>query len=393
MFTSQQTQSHVRDACDACHRRKIRCVASSEGGACHHCQSRGLSCYFLPRHRSGRPRLNQPRYRSGRPRSDQLQLSSPVATDHDAPQILPPYPRVAAHGPGSDIFEGHPHKDAAITLQQQDYRFQDSEQRLRSPSITDNVLLDLPQHSLFQDFTASSQHPFADVSDHGGVFETPLTPLSAKTPTPSWLTPSQGPPDRRTSNEFQNRTFQEYAFSNLLQQFLKLQRHLVAAENISDQVLDDGNIFPSSQRAEMPDSQLLMMLEDVETNCKLTLEICEKGSVVSKPASGQPASPPENIPSLLLDPALISLITAVIFKILQVCNVLLSDAGLKARSISDVLLYKRLDVSITLARIIMSKVEGLALNKLLPWQELSNRAVHIERVFAEKRKKIESNIV
>lgn len=141
----------------------------------------------------------------------------------------------------------------------------------------------------------------------------------------------------------------------------------------------------------MPDSQLQEMLEDVEASCKLILEICEKGATLSKSTPRKAVSLPEKPPSPLLDPASISLITAVIFKALQICNILLSGAGPRARSMVDVLLYKRLDVNITLARIVMSKVEALALNRLLPWQELSNRAVHIERRFADKREKMESN--
>lgn len=90
-----------------------------------------------------------------------------------------------------------------------------------------------------------------------------------------------------------------------------------------------------------------------------------------------------------LDPASLSLIMAIIFKALQVCNVLLSSAGIKARSIADVLRYKRLDVSITLARVVISKVEALVPNRLPQWQELSNMVVHVERQFIQRRDKMD----
>lgn len=407
MFTTQQQpQLHVRNACDACHRRKIRCITARNGGPCHHCQSRGLSCYFLPRYRSGRPRLNPP------PPS-----SSTTTIDHDALAITPPHTAIAEHAPRSDVFEWGPHQDFPVTPEhQQDYGLQDSDQALRSPSITDEVLFELQQHSVFSDFAGSSHshHSFEDMSDHDSVFKPTSTPLSAKIPTTSWSTPPQGPSDRGTPTQFQNKAFQEYAFSNLLQQCTKLQRHLLAAEDLSVQQASDDSggalapLPPPLQRSEMPDSQLQEMLEDVEANCKLILEICEKGAALSSkfkssttppgqagssslPVEKQPPLPSSSSSPLLLDPASTSLIAAVIFKVLQLCNVLLSGAGLRARSMTDVLLYKRLDVNITLARIVMSKVEALALHRLLPWQELSNRAVYIERRFAEKREKMESN--
>ncbi|KAI0429013.1 hypothetical protein F5Y09DRAFT_357271 [Xylaria sp. FL1042] len=374
--------SAVRNACDPCHRRKIRCTTSRNGGPCLHCKSRGLSCYFLPQYRSGRPRLNAP------------PPSSAVAIDHDALALTPPYTAVAGHGRGSDASERRPHQDFLVTPEhQQDYGLHDSDQTLKSPSITDDVLLELQQYSIFPDFAGSSlsHRSFPDISDHDSVFETTSTPLSAKIPITPWSTPSQNPTDGGTSTEFQSKAFQEDAFFNLLQQCLKLQRHLLAVEDLSAQVSDNGSTLPLCQRADMPDSQMQEMLEDVEANYKLILEICEKGVTLPKSPPGQAVSLPEKPPSQLLDPALISLITAVIFKALQICNIVLSGAGVRARSMADVLLYKRLDVNITLARIVMSKVEALALKRMLPWQELSNRTVHVERRFAEKREKLKSN--
>lgn len=46
----------VRDACQNCHRRKIRCHLIPGNSSCQHCSSNGTACLFAPRARAGRPR-------------------------------------------------------------------------------------------------------------------------------------------------------------------------------------------------------------------------------------------------------------------------------------------------------------------------------------------------
>ncbi|KAJ5358485.1 uncharacterized protein N7496_010898 [Penicillium cataractarum] len=70
-------QSKVRSACEECHERKIRCLLPSEGGACQACLTSKRQCYFLPRHKAGRPR------RGNRP------LSSLPASRHTTPAPIP----------------------------------------------------------------------------------------------------------------------------------------------------------------------------------------------------------------------------------------------------------------------------------------------------------------
>jgi hypothetical protein len=45
----------VRDACEECHSRKIKCQ-TTKAGACRACQNNGRLCFFLPRNKSGRPK-------------------------------------------------------------------------------------------------------------------------------------------------------------------------------------------------------------------------------------------------------------------------------------------------------------------------------------------------
>lgn len=48
----------IRQACDACHYKKIRCLRSLEegNGPCHKCNRDGLQCVFSPALKTGRPR-------------------------------------------------------------------------------------------------------------------------------------------------------------------------------------------------------------------------------------------------------------------------------------------------------------------------------------------------
>lgn len=46
----------VRGACEYCHHRKIRCIVNPSSPSCHNCLATGVTCFFAPRLKSGRPR-------------------------------------------------------------------------------------------------------------------------------------------------------------------------------------------------------------------------------------------------------------------------------------------------------------------------------------------------
>ena len=50
---------NIRNACEECHNRKIRCGIPTEGGPCQNCHNNGRLCFFLPRNKSGRSKYNQ----------------------------------------------------------------------------------------------------------------------------------------------------------------------------------------------------------------------------------------------------------------------------------------------------------------------------------------------
>lgn len=52
------TGPQVRNACEECHSRKIKCHPTEDGG-CRSCQNTGRLCFFLPRNKSGRPKVGE----------------------------------------------------------------------------------------------------------------------------------------------------------------------------------------------------------------------------------------------------------------------------------------------------------------------------------------------
>ncbi|KAK0118208.1 hypothetical protein ONS95_012512 [Cadophora gregata] len=56
-----------RDACEVCHRRKVRCVLEPDSRACQLCTTNGLPCIFAPRSKPGRPRRENSNVSIARP--------------------------------------------------------------------------------------------------------------------------------------------------------------------------------------------------------------------------------------------------------------------------------------------------------------------------------------
>ena len=52
-------QNKARGACEACHKRKIKCHLPAQGSNCQACQTSGRHCIFGPRNLGGRPRKLQ----------------------------------------------------------------------------------------------------------------------------------------------------------------------------------------------------------------------------------------------------------------------------------------------------------------------------------------------
>ena len=81
-----QAQKH-RDACDACHYRKIRCPFSGPG-ACSNCQSFGRVCAFSPRDEMGRPKKSTAKKGRQASKKKPTAKSSPPTKQDDPDQPL-----------------------------------------------------------------------------------------------------------------------------------------------------------------------------------------------------------------------------------------------------------------------------------------------------------------
>ncbi|KAI4101560.1 MAG: hypothetical protein L6R37_004886 [Teloschistes peruensis] len=117
-YSKSQDIAH-REACDECHRRKIRCLNGT--GACLKCQATGHTCTFSPRKGMGRPKNGE--RKKGR-RSDQI--------------------------PPSDFNDAF---KAPSSLRHDQYAFEPSP---ASASVTDNRVVTQPaslvEHGFLQDF-------------------------------------------------------------------------------------------------------------------------------------------------------------------------------------------------------------------------------------------------
>ncbi|KAF2146411.1 uncharacterized protein K452DRAFT_219698 [Aplosporella prunicola CBS 121167] len=357
------SQAHVRNACDACHKRKIRCIASRNGGPCHNCQSRGLPCFFLPRYKSGRPRMHR-NYPSedtiigstttmSMPMETPTNNASPISPAHD--EILGrKLPRAIARSNKDDPFSwnwswryGLP---GSPQVQTQNYPGIDA----GFPDMQPGQSIE----STFLDFAGPS-HRTSDIQQPG---EFP----DAQTPT--WSTTSQ---HDSFGSGIQYEISKEKDFSNLLEHCRRLQRHLTRMADICPTQSDCGSLSPE-EKPKVSDSELHEMLEDIDTSCKLMFDMCD---------DKKPSKPVPDLAKTTLDPASSSLISAIAFKVFQICDVLFHNQASKNQLMRDILLQKRLDFNITQARIVMERIEQLTERGLLVSRELSKKAVNTEKLF------------
>ncbi|KAJ5654236.1 hypothetical protein N7490_001239 [Penicillium lividum] len=370
-------QPHVRNACDACHKRKIRCIMSRSGGSCHNCKSRGLSCYFLPRHKSGRPRIRDS------PSHDTIDshnitpsgniMNSPIWSTIEnagsgALPIKSPFGRVDPQSSTEDLFIWDSDQDFSIQTEQHSYDLQDSGQLLKFPSGLDGAVLDKQQPS-FPSFANQTRLPFRNAQSED--FPDATSPCPLGMPASVWSTTSQQPSH---SSGPQNDTSKEARFASLLEHCARLQHHIMTTEEDDSMILDES-ASSTSKKILISDGQLRQVLEDIDVSCKLIFEMCDEGTS-SKTSPVQVDSPP--------DSASICLIEAVTFKVFQICDILFNGQGLRIRSIKDVLLQKRLDFNITQAGIVTARIEHLTQNRNVS-QELVRKAGNIEERFSRQR--------
>lgn len=352
----------VRNACDACHTRKIRCETPQGGGPCLNCQSKDLSCYFLPRYKSGRPRVNAAlpdEASGGRTRAAERAASSRGSRQSNAslewspgiglpgdPELASP-PAVQATTPQHHL-QWHArrtaHDPSHLAL---DYGFWDTSQPGGLPGLSAECLLD-------------------------GDLMLPALPRTAFGPLSPSISPQKPPDDhpalpaagpRRPGHETDGDT----GFLALLQHCGQLQRLILAPDGPTPE--DDPHHTPEQDDAL---GHLGDMLECVDASCNLMLRMCD-GSGPARSGSGAPQP---------LDLASLSLVMAVVCKVLQACGICMRHPGMRASSIKGMLLQKKLDLNITQVRVVVAHVEQAGQGGPTSFKELSERCGNLSQRLA-----------
>lgn len=313
----------VRSACEPCHERKIRCIISTDGGSCDSCQSRRLSCFFLPRARSGRrPTANHtptatasspsPNDSSSGSRLSQPQTpNSQLPNDHfDWNWTLP-----------AKDFDDNPHPIGLLDL----------DRSLSNPPTTNSFTLH--KSIVTRDFSDPTKltHQTSHLADAHTFLATDMSTLGK---------PTISTPPCEHENKMGTK-LGEMEFSTFLQLCIQLQKHVVSGAETA---------FDSAARESSATTSCLQeMLGDIDRSCNAIFGVYGQGAM-SRPT-----------PQLIedLDYASVSLVTALLLKIFQVCDAVLSCKELKNRGLMDLFLQKRLDFNLMQARIVMSKIDEL----------------------------------
>jgi hypothetical protein len=106
---SMAPSSRVKSACEYCHRRKIRCIISPGGSACHNCVATETACLFAPKARAGRPPARRPNTTNQAIQSVERQTSETSfalgeQTDNSTPALIGhPAANDDQHAPDMDV--------------------------------------------------------------------------------------------------------------------------------------------------------------------------------------------------------------------------------------------------------------------------------------------------
>ena len=328
-------QPAVRSACEPCHERKSRCISSTDGGPCDNCESRKLSCFFLPRARSGRrPIMHHP---SETPTTSPSTNQSSSDSRHLQPQP-----------PNSGSLNDHFDWDWTLPAKGLDQRPQstgvlDPDRPVPSSRTTNSF--DLQPSVASRHFSDLSKTDYQNVrlNNQSAFLATALPDTTRPTP----------PNPFYNHHSKKGTKLGETEFCTFLQLCTKLQGHVVLAKQVAFNPVvasDSSTTTSSSSTTPMISvAQLQEMLGDIHRSCDVIFSVYGQG-ILSKPT-----------PQLIedLDHASVSLAIALIFKIFQTCDTLLSYHQLKNQGLNDLLLHKRLDFNLMQARIVVSKIEEL----------------------------------
>ena len=357
------SQPNVRSACEPCHERKVRCIVSTEGGPCDNCQSRKLSCFFLPRYRSGRRPIGNHYLETDR-------SSTPSANQNsDDSHLSSPQVKRARHKPlqvntrdQNELFDWNwtsttrhfPGRSHSST-------FSDLNMTLSESDTANDLSL--------QNSVVDRDYP--DMANGGYQNMQPgelSTFLAIDVPSSAEPAASQPPSDHIGMTD---KNLGEKDFSMLLECCRKLQSHIARTTDVVSYPPSGESTTTTALVSTVSIMQLQEMLGDVDTSCNFIFGVYGQG-FLSKPAAHLRVD---------LDHASASLTNALILKVFQVCDAVFSCNLLKNHGLDDMLLHKRLDFNITQARIVMSRIQELTQGGLLVSRNIAMNASHVEEKF------------
>lgn len=346
-------QPSVRTACEPCHQRKTRCIISTDGGPCDSCESRRLSCFFLPRARSGRRPITISASRTN--------TSSP-STNQNSSDNQFSLPQT----PNSEIQNDQFNWDWTLAAKGLDERSQptgllDLDRPLSSARTTNSFAL---QPSVV-DRTFSE---LSKADDQNLGLAHPSTPSHLHMPDMTTSTFSDPSFDH---NGKKGMRLGEREFSTFLQLCAKLQKHIEAAGVEASNSVANKSAKTSLMIPTISVASLQEILGDIDRSCNVILSVYGQG-ILSKSTAQMIAD---------LDHASVSLAIALIFKIFQVCDAVLSCNLLNCQGLNDLLLHKRLDFNLMQARIVMSKIEELTQGGLAVLKNAALNSSYIENKF------------
>jgi hypothetical protein len=359
-------QPLVRNACEECHDRKIRCSIPPKGGACIACQTHGRQCFFLPRYKSGRPRRN-------RSSSPDLFSRQDLRTSILSPSSLQEGQHISDMEDWESVFMSVSTKDPSLDQESAALRSLREENTFGQSNSRLDPWLDTPMNNnnIFSNPPTATPPSFPESSLP--VFPIPTSPKSSTFPAPSlsgFVTPwtqrllgrqlekdngfpvssstsssressvptassvwTASPPSESTKPE----QAVDGNFSCLLKQCIKLQQHI---EEIKENDLLSSDSSTSKDK-------LQSTLISIDSSCN-NISGFFGGPLPNSAPSPQNAS---------LESALLAITT--VLKVFELCDTLVQNKVPNVQSLDYILLIKRLEFNITQARIALVRIGRL----------------------------------
>ncbi|KAJ6184267.1 hypothetical protein N7519_005568 [Penicillium mononematosum] len=311
----------VRSACEPCHERKIRCLIPPHGGSCQACMTSRRQCYFLPRHKAGRPRRGS------------RTLSSTLSSRH----TTPPLP--------------DPPTDNEVTELSHDHEWHTTS---TLPSFMNNALptSDVSLPADLQTFTsAPSSHPtiipdYFSTNDNVGFQPQPQSNGNSE----SGL--SCGPLTGSLSDS---------SGASLFPRIYPLGQGHSRVMGTPEASTGTGGIKPRSPLTQ----HLVLILRAIDVLCDLCAAFVSEN--------------PPPCPKKSLDPALLALVIAANFKVLEVCGLLVSITVSDMQRPHDQLLLKRIDFNLMQTKIALTSMKEREMTSPLVFQTALDQAACIHR--------------